>query len=96
MNLNIQHDKEVKRFFAIVDGKEARLDYGISPDGKTLDYRSTFVPSELRGQQIGDKLVKFALDYARNNHFKVLPSCPFVKRIIEHNAEYKSIAVGME
>ena len=96
MDLKIQHDLEAKRFFAIIDGKEAHLDYGISPDGKTLDYFSTFVPSELRGKQIGDKIVKFALDYAKDNNFKVLPSCPFVKVIIEHNDEYKSIAVGME
>jgi predicted GNAT family acetyltransferase len=95
MQLQIQHDQEAKQFFADIDGNIAKLDYFIEPDGKTLDYHHTFVPEALRGQQIGDKIVKFALDYAKENNFKVIPSCPFVKTMIERYPEYKDIAVEM-
>ncbi len=95
MQLQIQHEQEAKQFFVDIDGNIAKLDYFIEPDGKILDYYHTFVPEALRGQQIADKIVKFALDYAKENNFKVIPSCPFVKRMIERYPEYKDIAIGM-
>ena len=91
MALSIQHDRNQKKFFAIVDEKECLLSYSISPDQKTLDYYSTYVPQELRGRRIGEDIVKFALEYAKNNQLKVNPSCPFVKRIIDRHPQYRSL-----
>lgn len=82
------HDKENFQFITVVDGKTSFLKYLILPDGKTLKYYHTFVPSELRGQNIGKNLVKFALDYAQTHHYKVVPSCPFVKAYIDLHPEY--------
>lgn len=89
MQLNIKHDKENKKFVVNIEGKACVLDYDVLPDGKTLDYYSTFVPPELRGRHIGDDLVKYALDYATENHYHIIPSCPFVKLIIDRHPEYK-------
>lgn len=89
--INVQHDKNTKKFIAIIEGKIGTLDYEVLPDGKTLDFYSTFVPQELRGRHIGDDIVKYALDYAKENHYQVIPSCPFVKRIIDKNPEYQKL-----
>lgn len=89
--MKILHDKDQKQFFAVVEGKKSFLDYSISADGRTLDYYSTFVPPELRGRHIGQDIVKFALDYAKENNYKIIPSCPFVEKYIENHPEYKSI-----
>lgn len=91
MDLNILHDPKEQKFYSIIDGKESFLLYDVSSDKKKLNYKSTFVPDELRGKHIAEKIVKFALDYARNNHLKIIPSCPFVARIIDRHPEYKSL-----
>lgn len=88
MEYNVQHNELKNQFFIDIEGKKSTLDYSKSIDGKTLDYRSTFVPSELRGHHIGEKLVIFALEYAKDNHFKVIPTCSFVKRVIDNHPEF--------
>lgn len=98
MTAMIQHDKAAKKFILMKDGKASTLDYSSSIDDQIdgqghliLDYQSTFVPPELRGQHLGENIVKFALDYARENGYKVIPSCPFVKAYIEKHPEYKDL-----
>lgn len=91
MTFIIQHDPEHNQFATMVDGKRATLSYQILPGEKTLDYYSTFVPPELRGRNIGQEIVKFALDYAKEHHYKVIPSCSFIKAFIKRNPGYKRI-----
>jgi len=88
--ITIEHQANKNQFIALIDGKEAHLKYNISAKD-VLDYYSTFVPPELRGQHIAQNIVKFALDYAKDNHFKVIPSCPFVKKYIDQHAEYQAL-----
>lgn len=85
MTISITHNKEAKQFTAMVDNDMALLEYSVLPDGKTLDFKRTFVPPQLRGRHIGQDLVKFALDYAKQNNFKVIASCPFVEYFMEKN-----------
>lgn len=91
MKLTITHNKDANQFVTIVDGKISRLDYSVSSDGKTLNFYSTFVPPELRGRNLGQEIVKFALDFAKENDCKIIPSCPFVKRFIDNHPEYENI-----
>jgi predicted GNAT family acetyltransferase len=90
MSIEIIHDKVNHQFTAVVNDKVAVLKYSISPDRKTLDYYSTFVPPELRGRNIGQEIVKFALDYAEENGYQVIPSCPFVERFINRREKNKN------
>ena len=88
--MNIQHNEKEKIFFVDIEGKVAKLSYK-NTDEKTLDYYSTFVPPEFRGKNVGEQLVKVALDYARDNNFKIIPTCPFVARIIDRHPEYEGL-----
>ena len=94
MNITIEHDTEGHQFFSVIEGKRAWLNYTALPDGKTLDYRSTFTPPELRGKGIAGKIVKFALEYARENHYKVIPSCPYVRSYIEQDPQFRTLVSG--
>lgn len=87
---DIRHEPAHHRFVARVSGTEAVIDYREANPG-TLDYHHTFVPPALRGGGIASELTAFALNYARDNGFKVRPTCPFTARYIERHPEYASL-----
>jgi predicted GNAT family acetyltransferase len=91
MNIVVEHDKENQQFISEVEGKISHLKYEVLPDGKTLDYVSTYVPPELRGREIAGTLVKFALEYAKENHYSVIPSCSFVRSYMDRHPEYQDM-----
>lgn len=91
MTLTITHDPDHHQFVAVVEDKTAMLKYSVSANGKTLDYYSTFVPPELRGRHVGEDMVKVALDYAKDNNYRIIPTCSFVKTYIDRHSEYKGI-----
>ena len=88
---SIEHDIDNHLFYTIVDGQTARLSYQPLPDNKTLDYQSTFVPPDLRSRRIGYYLVEFALNYAKDNGFKVIPSCWFVAKYLDNHPEFDEV-----
>ncbi len=90
-NLKIVHDESARQFYTLQKNKKALLQYSIPEENRILDYSSTFVPPELRGQNIGHQLVVYALDYAAKHHFKVIPSCPFVRKIMEEDGKYRNL-----
>ncbi|MGH7563240.1 MAG: GNAT family N-acetyltransferase [Gemmatimonadota bacterium] len=90
MQIDIKHDRERQRFVAQLDGKEANLQYS-QTDEKTLDYESTFVPVEFRKQGVGERLVMEALGFARDNGYEVIPTCPFVRHVLEEHSEYDDV-----
>ncbi|VEG90284.1 GNAT family N-acetyltransferase [Legionella spiritensis] len=90
MDLNIKHDKKNQRFYVAKDNRESELKYK-KTDEKTLDYFTTFVPEEHRGQGIAGQITDYALQYARKNNYKVTPTCPFVKSYIDDHPEYQGL-----
>ena len=48
----------------------------------------TVVDPKFRGQGLSKPLIKAALDDARADDMRVIPSCPAVERFIEQNPEY--------
>lgn len=87
--MELRHDPQRHRFVAVLPGGEAVLEY--TEHGRTLDYRHTYTPPPLRGQGIAKALVLFALDYARSNGLRVIPTCPYVARVIRDNPIYSDL-----
>lgn len=90
MGRDVQHDADERKFYVVIDGVEARLDYRRAGNG-VLDYRSTLVPPGLRGEGVGQRLVLAALEHARECGLRVIPSCPFVRRVVENFPEFKEL-----
>lgn len=87
---NIQHNQEQQRFELDVNNDElAHLDY--RRDGDTLVYHHTFVPEAARGRGHAATIVRAGLDYARDNNFKVVPSCSYVAGFIDRNPEFSEL-----
>ena len=55
----------------------------------TVDH--TEVDDKLRGEGIGQDLVKTAVEYARANNLKIRPVCPYTKKVIDNTPEYQDV-----
>jgi uncharacterized protein len=89
MNTNVIDNQEKQSFEMEVPGGQAIADYRV--EGGTIVFTHTEVPSELRGQGLGEKLARGALDIARERNLKVVPQCPFIRRFIDRHPEYKNL-----
>jgi predicted GNAT family acetyltransferase len=58
---------------------------------RTLEFDHTFVPKALRGGGIASQLTGFALEFARANGYRVVPSCPFVAAYIARHPEFREL-----
>ena len=56
-----------------------------SPELMIIEH--TEVADELRGKNVGYQLVHTAVEYARTNHMKILPLCPFAKSVFDKKHE---------
>ena len=61
------------------------------PEGDRLDLVHTEVPDQFQGRGFGDALVRTALDYARQEGLKVVPTCPFVRKFLARHQEYADL-----
>jgi len=51
----------------------------------------THVAEHLRGQNVGQQLVKAAVEYAKKEKLQVIPLCPFAKAEFEKHSEYQEL-----
>lgn len=80
----IQHQEAQHRFVLSVDGQEAILAYRMRSE-TVIDFHHTYVPDELRGQNIAAQLVECGLQYAKEREWQVVPSCSYVQRYMERH-----------
>lgn len=51
----------------------------------------TEVNPDFKGQSVGKKMVLEAVQYARKNNFKIIPTCSFAKSIFDKTKEIQDI-----
>lgn len=82
----VTHNVEAHRFEATVDGLRSLLTYRLFPDRIVLEH--TEVPPPIERHGIAAKLTRTALDFARANHLRVVPLCPYVSSFLRRHREY--------
>ena len=72
----------------------AEMTYSMTgPELMIIDH--TDVSDTLRGKNVGYRLVQAAVEYARANHMKILPLCPFANAVIKKKiAEFGDVLRG--
>ncbi len=91
-HLKVEHDAANHLFFIKVKGGNAEISYDKHADDY-LDLTHTYVPGASRGFGIASDLTEQVLKFARENQYKIKPSCPFIKNYIDKNPEYKSLLI---
>jgi len=88
----VRHNLPERRFEALVDGHLSVADYVV--EAGTVTFTHTFVPPELRGRGVAEKLVRAALTWATEEKMPVIPACSYVARFIERHAEFRGMMSG--
>ena len=78
-------------FYIQQDGKIlAEMVYNMAaPDKMIIEH--TEVSDELRGKNVGNQLVHHAVEFARTNHIKIIPLCPFTNSVFKRKPEYSDV-----
>ena len=63
------------------------------PAGDKMIIEHTEVSDELGGKGVGKQLVHTAVEYARNNNIKIIPLCPFAKKVFDRTPEWHDVLV---
>jgi predicted GNAT family acetyltransferase len=91
--MSVEHDVAARRFTVAASGGTAVLAY--APAGAdTLELYSTYVPPADRGRGIAARLVTAALQYARAEGFRIIPSCWYVAQWLRHHPEHADLVAS--
>jgi predicted GNAT family acetyltransferase len=85
----VRHNQAESRFEARVGGQLSVADYQLR--GGEMVMTHTFVPPALRGRGIAEKLVRTALEYARQEGLRVFPVCSYVEAFLQRHSEYSDL-----
>ncbi len=91
--MDIKHTKtESKGRFFIEDeqGLAAEMTYSIAGSDKII-IDHTEVDERYRGKSIGLQLVTAAVEYARTQNLKIMPLCPFAKKVFDKKKEFNDV-----
>ncbi|EGM68142.1 GNAT family N-acetyltransferase [Shewanella sp. HN-41] len=79
--ITIEHQQDKQRFIIPFEGYEAVLEYQVS--GKNIDFNRTFVPNELRGKGLAERLVRHGLRWAKSQDLAIQASCWYVQKFLK-------------
>lgn len=86
MNNQIINNTENNRFELSLDnGDKAFVEYSLRED--KIAFLHTEVPVAYEGKGIAAALAKYVLEYAKSNHLRVIPICPYIKAYIQRHPD---------
>jgi predicted GNAT family acetyltransferase len=88
-DVRVFHNEIAHRFELQIAGLRALLTYRRFPDRFIIDH--TEVPEPLEGKGLAAMLASSALDFARENHLRVVPLCPYVSHFLRKHPEYQDL-----
>ncbi|CAN5387620.1 GNAT family N-acetyltransferase [soil metagenome] len=85
----VRDNKAEQEFELVVDGHRALAAYQL--EGDTIVFTHTIVPKAIEGRGVASKLIRAALDSARDQGLKVVPQCPFVAAYMQRHPETRDL-----
>ncbi len=88
--MNTVRDNRAEQEFELdLDGYRAVAAY--QREGNRIVFTHTVVPPAIEGRGVGSKLIRAALDSARDQGLRVVPQCPFVAAFIRKHPAYRDL-----
>ncbi|MDB6094154.1 MAG: hypothetical protein JWM32_1716 [Verrucomicrobia bacterium] len=81
----VRHNPSASRFEAEVEGHLSVADCVV--EGDRAIFTHTFVPPELRGRGIAERLVRTALGWAVAERLTIVPQCSYVAVFLQRHPE---------
>lgn len=91
MEYTVKHNPARHRFEIDLEGDRALVDYKLFDGG--IAFLHTEVPKAFEGRGIAGSLARHVLEFAKANHLKVKPYCPYIKAYIDRHPEYRSLSL---
>ncbi len=91
--MEVQHSNDAKGGFFLIeeDGIQiGKMTYVWAGETKFIIDHTEVNPSH-EGKGIGKLLVNAAVDFARGNHYKIVPVCPYAKRVLTKTNEFEDV-----
>jgi len=91
MEVKNQIDGRHGRFYIEADGKEiGKMEYALAGPGKMV-IEHTEVDDAYAGKGLGRQLVQAGVNYAREHEMKILPLCPYAKKLFDTTPEFVDV-----
>ncbi|MFN0256866.1 GNAT family N-acetyltransferase [Pedobacter ureilyticus] len=88
----IQENEEKRGLFkAVEEGKEAGIMTYTWAGSTKFIIDHTEVNEDFKGKGIGQQMLMKAVEYARANHLKIMPLCPFAKSVFDKNPDIADV-----
>ena len=91
----IQHEDSARggRFYFSENGQDlAEMVYSRQGEHQITILHTEVDPS-LEGKGIGKAMVAAAVEYARAENIRIVPVCPYAKKVLERTEEYQDVLV---
>ncbi|TFE29503.1 GNAT family N-acetyltransferase [Cohnella luojiensis] len=72
------------------DKRDAEIHY-VPSGNSTIIVDHTFVSDSMRGQGVGQALVRRIVEFARKEGIKIMPLCPFTKSQFDRHKDYDDV-----
>jgi predicted GNAT family acetyltransferase len=89
MEPEVINEKENQRFVIYADSNEVYVEYTMADNEINLYH--TYTHPALRGKGLAAQVVRAALEFAKENKLKVVPTCSYVQSFIAKHGEYKEL-----
>ena len=87
------HKEDISKggFTLLEETEEAGIITYSKAGRKTLIIDHTEVYENFSGKGLGRKLVDKVVHYARENNLKIIPLCPYAKKVFEKEADFMDV-----
>lgn len=90
MSNGVKHNRQFQKFYINVGGREAFLKYERVGEG-VIDFKTLYVPKNLRGVGIGEKILKRAIGFIEKNNYKLKTTCSFINNFLHNRPEFQEL-----
>ncbi|HEX8357619.1 MAG TPA: GNAT family N-acetyltransferase [Segetibacter sp.] len=90
--MKIQHkEEENSGTFYITENGNGLAEMVYRREKEKIIIEHTYVDEALRGKNIGFELVERSVEFARQEHVKIVATCSFAKKILEQNEQFQDV-----